>query len=329
MTLELPLVSIVTPSFNQYQFIEETICSVLSQSYSNIEYIIVDGCSTDGTIEVLDSYSDRVNNIIVEPDNGQSDAINKGLSMCNGSILMWLNSDDVLYPNAVAKAVDVFSTNPESLMIHGHSQLFGDSIKSQLVGQSNENLSLKYPAFMPFPQPASFFRRSLIDQSGLLDTSLHYGMDFDLVVRAFLLGNITYYNSLVSKYRIHASSKTNDHFSFVKDWRLVFSRFVNTFPDFSCWRQLLVDHGLHSGSLTSYSTNRSLSLTDFKQILYYHLLTCAHMLYQSGENSTSRNYLRFLKSYFPSEYFSESLFNIHFRTHLPPAFIHFIRKFFI
>ena len=79
----------------------------------------------------------------------------------------------------------------------------------------------------------------MIDQSSLLDTSLHYGMDFDLVVRAFLLGNITYYDSLVSKYRIHASSKTNDHFSFVKDWRLVFSRFVNTFPDFSCWHNCL------------------------------------------------------------------------------------------
>ena len=249
--------------------------------------------------------------------------------MCNGSILMWLNSDDVLLPNAVAQAVDVFNNNPESLMIHGHSQLFGDSIKSQLVGLSNGDFSFKYPAFMSFPQPASFFRKTLIDQSGLLDTSLHYGMDFDLVVRAFLLGNITYYDSLVSRYRIHSSSKTNNYFSFVEDWRLVFSRFVNTFPEFSRWRQMLVDHGLHSGSLTSYSTNRALSDADFKQILYNHLLTCAHMLYQFGDNRSSRNYLRFLRSHFSSKYFSEALFNLHLRTHLPPSFIGFMRKFFV
>ena len=275
MTLESPLVSIVTPSFNQHEFIEETICSVLAQSYSNIEYIIVDGQSTDGTIRVLDNYSERIENIIVEPDNGQSDAINKGLRMCNGSILMWLNSDDVLLPNAVAQAVDVFNIMPESLMIHGHSQLCGDSIKSQLVGLSNGDFSFKYPAFMSFPQPASFFRKTLIDQSGLLDTSLHYGMDFDLVVRAFLLGNITYYDSLVSRYRIHSSSKTNNYFSFVEDWRLVFSRFVNTFPEFSRWRQMLVDHGLHSGSLTSYST-RALT-TDFN-IFYITSDLCSHAL---------------------------------------------------
>lgn len=320
-----PLVSIITPSYNQCDFIEETICSVLSQDYNNIEYIIVDGDSSDGTHLILDNYRDRVDVILIEKDEGQSDAINKGLRLSTGSIIMWLNSDDVLCPDAVSFAVTTFEQNPSSLMIHGHSMLFGTSVKSQLIGLDKGDFFFKYPAFMSFPQPASFFRRSLIDQSGLLDVSLHYGMDFDLTVRAFLYGDITYCDKLFSRYRIHSSSKTNSASSFVADWRIVFTRFVNSYPEFNNWRYLLIAHSLHSGSASSYSRKRILTEPEFLHILFFHLSTCAHMLYQSEDHAGSIKYLRFLRLFLPSYYSSASLWKLYFRCFLPPALVRFLR----
>lgn len=323
-----PLVSIITPSYNQRDFIEETILSVISQSYDNIEHIIVDGCSTDGTQLILDKYSDRVDTILVEPDEGQSDAINKGLTLSNGSILMWLNSDDILLSDSVAQAVDIFQHNQESLMIHGHCELFGPSIKPQLIGFDDGGFMFKYPAYMAFPQPASFFRRSLIDQTGLLDESLHYGMDFDLTVRAFLLGDITYHPNLVARYRIHSSSKTNDLSSFVSDWRIVFSRFINTYPLFSEWKSSLMSYHLHCGTNHSYAYRREISEDEFQLILYTHLFTSAHLLYQSGDDTGCRNCIRFLKKYLPNSYSEGSLYQLKLRSYFPRFFRDFYHNFF-
>jgi len=124
----LPLVTIVTPSLNQGRFIEETILSVLNQDYPNIEYLIVDGGSTDSTLGILKKYSDRLT-WISEQDSGQSNAINKGFKMANGEIVAWLNSDDLYEPGAVIKAVACFTAMQEVMLVYGGANFINEDGK--------------------------------------------------------------------------------------------------------------------------------------------------------------------------------------------------------
>ena len=321
-----PLFSIVTPSFNQAQFIRQTIDSVLNQSYQNIEYIVVDGNSNDGTFEILESYRDLIDHIIIENDQGQSDAINKGLALAKGSLLMWLNSDDILLPNSIQTAVDCFSEHPDALIVHGHSELFGYHLKPKLIGEFSGELLTRYPAYMCYPQPASFFRKELISLTGDLDTHLHYAMDFDLTVRAYLNGKIVYTPYLFSKYRIHATSKTNNSILFVREWSEVFSRFINTFPIYSTWLRLLIDEGFHTGTTLQYPCHTLINVLDFEQIFYNHFYTCAHMLYQAGQDQESLRYICFLKKFLPKQYNTSSLNMLKIRMLINPRLRNLCRK---
>lgn len=179
-----PLVSIVTPSFNQGHFIEETIQSVLTQDYPNIEYLVIDGGSTDNTVEILRKYEGRLK-WISEPDGGQSHAINKGFHMARGEIVAWLNSDDTLLPGAISKAARHLIKNQETMMVYGEGYLMDQH--SQITG--------RFPATEPFNlwrliyygdyilQQTVFMRKKIFDVIPMVDESLHYGMDWDLFIR--------------------------------------------------------------------------------------------------------------------------------------------------
>ncbi len=321
-----PLFSIITPSFNQAPFIRQTINSVLGQSYKNIEYIIVDGNSNDGTLEILESYRHLIDHIVIENDQGQSDAINKGLAIAKGSFLMWLNSDDILLPKSIEFAVDCFSQNHDALIVHGHAELFGKYLKPKLIGECLGDLSTLYPAYMCYPQPASFFRKELVTLTGYLDAQLHYAMDFDLTVRAYLNGKIAYTPYLFSKYRIHAASKTNNAIHFVREWREVFSRFINTFPNLSFWLEILISEGFHTGTTFHYSPSISLKNSDFEHILYNHLFKCAHMLYQAGEVQETLKYIRLFEKLLPDEYNASRLNMLKFKTLINPHLRNIFKK---
>ena len=178
-------VSIVTPSFNQGRFIETTIRSVLAQTGHDLQYIIVDGESTDETPQVLRRYANRIDRIVCEPDGGQSDAINKGFRLATGQIVAWINSDDYYFPQAVARAVEAFDRDPKLDVFYGNC-VYTDQNGRFLryfteVRPFSRHVLLNYSNFIM--QPTTFFRRSTLEHIGFLRNELHYTMDWNLWCR--------------------------------------------------------------------------------------------------------------------------------------------------
>jgi glycosyltransferase involved in cell wall biosynthesis len=208
----LPKISIITPSYNQGHFIEETICSVLDQGYPNLEYIIMDGGSTDNSAEVIKKYEKHLTYWVSEKDKGQSDALNKGYKRATGDVINWLNSDDYYYPGAL-KAVGGAFANPAVNIYCGISRIFGN--KGEYFSNGTDvyagNLE-KTIGWARIDQPETFFRKSCIDKIGFLDEQFHYIMDKELWIRYLLqygLTGVVKDKTLIANFRIHDDSKTN------------------------------------------------------------------------------------------------------------------------
>ncbi|NLE44832.1 MAG: glycosyltransferase [Chloroflexi bacterium] len=203
-----PLVSIVTPSYNQAQYIEETILSVLNQDYSQMEYIVIDGGSTDGTVEILERYTDRLL-WVSEPDDGQADAINKGLEMARGDIAAYLNSDDVYRPGAITAVVQCFACRPEVGLVYGDCDVIDST--GQLLGtiaapEPNLARLIHHAEFIP--QPAAFWRRDVLDTLGGFDTTLRYALDYDFFIRVAQAFPALRIPGTLAAFRLHSVSKT-------------------------------------------------------------------------------------------------------------------------
>lgn len=208
-----PLVSIVTPSFNKGQYIEETIISIRNQTYPHIQHIVTDGGSTDSTLDLLRKYSDRLT-WISEPDKGQSDAINKGWRMAKGDILGWISADDTYMPWAVQTAVDFLDQNPEVGLVYGKCD-FTDE-RGHKVGEfPSRDFDLAAYVRGPniIPTPTVFFRADILSEVGYLDTSLHMSMDYDLHIKIGLRRRIAYIRKLLATYRLCTGSKTTTEYS--------------------------------------------------------------------------------------------------------------------
>ena len=225
-----PLVSIVTPSFNQAHFIECTIQSVIDQTYANIEYIIVDGNSTDGSQKIIKKHSSQLAWWVSERDCGQTEAINKGFAHANGDILAWLNSDDTYQPDAVAEAVKFLQANPEVGLVYGDANYIDE----------NERVLGKFPAhqtdlaglrrgYVHIPQQSSFFRAVLWKKVGPLDESFFFAMDYDLWVRLAKISQLRYVSRTWANFRLHESAKTIS-------------------ADDQCWPEMLRVHYREGGS---------------------------------------------------------------------------------
>lgn len=211
--LSLPLVSIVTPSLNQGKFIELTVRSVLGQSYANLEYIIVDGGSTDGTLGIIRRYEGRLK-WTSEKDTGQADAVNKGFRMARGEILGWINADDLYCPGAIDEAVQRFTGDPSVMMVYGAAKDI-DGEGNVLQEYPTEPFDLdRFPYRCIICQPAAFMRKSLIDYVGYLNADLQCSMDLDLWIRCGLAQKenpgwkFVYVPRLWALNRLHDESKT-------------------------------------------------------------------------------------------------------------------------
>jgi glycosyltransferase involved in cell wall biosynthesis len=185
-----PLVSIITPSYNQAIFLEQTILSVLKQEYEPIEYLIVDGGSTDGSLDIIKRYKDHLTWWVSEPDAGQAEAINKGLKRAEGEIVAWLNSDDLYMPSAVSRAVAVLQQNQKLGMV------FGDALSIDSTGKPINKITFgdwglrELVRFRIICQPTVFMRRTVLEKAGYLDTTYHFMLDHHLWIRIARLAPI-------------------------------------------------------------------------------------------------------------------------------------------
>lgn len=203
----MTLVSIVTPSFNQAAFLEQTMRSVLEQDYARLEYIVVDGGSTDGSVEIIRKNSDHLAYWISEKDSGQAEAINKGMARANGEIVAWLNSDDYYLPGTISAAVAAFQRDPEAALV------YGDMLAVDEHGRTINHLSYRQLAledllcFQIIGQPAAFMRRAAFERAGRLDPAFHFLFDHQFWLRIALHGPILHIPQTWAAARYHPAAK--------------------------------------------------------------------------------------------------------------------------
>jgi len=209
-----PKISIITPTLNQSEFIEDCIESVLSQEYPNLEYIILDGGSTDDTLHIVAKYEEKLT-FISQKDNGQVDAINKGLKMCTGDIVRYLNSDDIYLPGALKRIGAHFSQYPSSMAVTGKCKRIDEA-----GNEINKGVSLYKNTWLHFlgfnslliqnyiSQPATFWKRELLTNIGYFDPQYHYAMDYDYWLRILKEHKMHFINFELAAFRVHKNSIT-------------------------------------------------------------------------------------------------------------------------
>ena len=228
VTQNLPKISIITPTFNQGNYIEATIRSVLLQNYPNLEYIIIDGGSTDNTLEIIKKYAHFIHFWVSEPDNGQSDAINKGLQRATGDVFNWLNSDDLLAPNALWTIGKAFSDKPKTSALIGYMQFFDDKnvlSKPYRMPFDHQDVPKTLISVSLMTQPALFYRLDLVQLLWGVDRRLYYCMDLDLWIRfvaQFGAEHIEFTDNSLSHFRVHALAKSHNSSAAYNERRAVF-----------------------------------------------------------------------------------------------------------
>jgi len=205
--------SIVTPSYNQGRFIDETIRSVLNQGYPLLEYIIQDAISTDETKDVLGSFSDERLKVFFEKDRGQSDAINRGFRRSSGHIMCYLNSDDLMLPNTLQCVASIFEERPDVDVVYADRFIIDE--KSQIIGDwrlpPHDSSVVKIVDYIP--QETLFWRRCLWEKVGEMDTSLQFAMDWDLILRFESVGaRFIHVPQFLGAFRAHQKQKTQEKF---------------------------------------------------------------------------------------------------------------------
>ncbi len=207
----LPTITIVTPSYNQGHFLDEAICSVLSQAYPRLQYMVIDGGSTDSSRDVIARYSSKLDYWIIQKDRGQSDALRKGFSRASGDLMGWLNSDDILYPGALQRIAKAYEANPGSI-IAGHVAVFSERKSCEWIIKqrhlSVHDMVAIWTGKACYSQPGVFFPRQAYQRAGGIDVALHLCMDHDLMNRMLRTHSVAYVNEIIAGARLHPQSKT-------------------------------------------------------------------------------------------------------------------------
>ena len=228
-----PLVSIVIPSLNQAAYLEQAIQSILAQTYAPIEIIVIDGASTDGSLEIIQRYAQHFAHWQSREDAGQTDAINQGLNRATGKYQAWLNADDRLLPHAVAEAVSHLEADPQLGLVYGQADYINAS--GQVIGEfpaAQTDYAKLMRAYVHIPQQAAFWRGDLWKQLGPLDPDIYFAMDYDLWLRLASVSRLLYVPKKWAQFRLHGDSKTISN-------------------DFRAWEDMLKIHQREGGSWLS------------------------------------------------------------------------------
>lgn len=206
----MPRITIVTPSFNQAKYLPETIESILNQGYPNLEYIIIDGGSTDGSVDIIKKYESHLAYWISEKDSGQSEAINKGFKKATGELFAWVNSDDVLFPGCLRRIAECYQENGRPDIIYANVAYI-DSLGSiiRFVRVPHQSRFLFFQGVWHVPAPTTFFRASLFRNIGELNRNYHISMDLDMWMRMMKAGaRVVQISEYLGAYRCHGETKT-------------------------------------------------------------------------------------------------------------------------
>ena len=207
--IDVPSISVVTPSFNQAAYLERTLRSVLDQGYERLEYLVLDGGSSDGSAQLLEAYADKLAYWVSEPDNGQSAAVNAGWRRSSGDILGWINSDDYYLPGALRFVGDYFARHPETVFLYGRCEVVdANGVRRGILGHPYDRAGM-LNGIQPMPQPSTFIRRSVFEAVGPIDESLHYSMDFDFFLRAAGHAAPVFVDRPLAAFTVHQDAKTS------------------------------------------------------------------------------------------------------------------------
>lgn len=211
MSSNLPKITVVTPSFNQAEFLERTMRSVLDQGYPNLEYIVIDGGSTDGSVDIIRKYADRLAYWVSEPDRGQTEAINKGLQRATGEWVAWQNSDDVYYPGSFSNVAQAAAQHPEADLIIGNMMII-DAHDCNLrdVRYVKPCHGALLAEGMVMVNQAAFWRRRVNSEIGWLDESFQFSFDYEWFLRLTEKHQGVHVNRILGGFRLHGATKTSN-----------------------------------------------------------------------------------------------------------------------
>ena len=291
--------SIITPSYNSAAFIEQTIDSVLSQGYPKLEYIIVDGGSTDGTVDIIKRYEKYLSFWVSEPDRGQSHAINKGLKWATGEIVNWLNADDFYEKDSLFRVAEEFQ-NPSVDCLCGRSKIIderGAFIKESKGTDIYENNLKKAIGWARIDQPETFFRKIVFEKLGGVNEKLHYVMDKELWIRYLAmkgLAGIKITEDIFVNFRIHENSKTGaQKEKFEVETDQVYLKLAESFG-----------YKMEEKILTSFTEKPAFDFVfpdklfvkkeDLKEVLHYYLLHKADYFYYHHKRNLSKSCLKYV-----------------------------------
>ena len=207
---DFPRITVVTPSFNQAAYLERTICSVLDQGYPNLEYIIVDGGSTDGSVDIIRRYADRLAWWVSEPDRGQTDAINKGLRRATGEWVAWQNSDDIYYPGAFHDLAVAAAKHPQAGLIIGDMMLIDEHDRAlRDIRYVKPSYKALLAEGMVLTNQSAFWRRSVHAEIGLMSEALHFSFDYEWFLRLTQHVKAIHVGHIWGALRLHDKTKTS------------------------------------------------------------------------------------------------------------------------